>query len=66
MGGVVQETTRKSEVKVIITTGFRGNPGCVSYVRQIEIHTYNDSVYRDECHKLYYITRMSYKIANNK
>jgi hypothetical protein len=34
-------------------------------MRKIKIHTYNDSVYRDECHKLYYIARMSYKIAEN-
>jgi hypothetical protein len=31
-----------------------------------KINTYNDSVYRDECHKLYYITKMPYKISDNK
>jgi hypothetical protein len=29
-------------------------------------NTYNDSVYRDKCHKLYYITEMFYKINDNK
>jgi hypothetical protein len=29
-------------------------------------NTYNDSAYRDKCHKLYYITKMSYNIADNK
>lgn len=41
----------------IITVGFNDKSGCVSNMRQIKIHAYNDSVYRDECHKLYYITR---------
>jgi hypothetical protein len=50
----------------IVTTGFKGKSGCVSNMRQIEIHAYNDSVYRDECHKLYFITRISYKITDNK
>jgi hypothetical protein len=49
-----------------VTPGFKGKPGCISYVRQIEIHTYNDSVYRDKFHKLYYIMRMCYKIADNE
>jgi hypothetical protein len=49
-----------------VTPGFKGKPGCVSYVRQIEIHTYNDSVYRDKCHKFYYITIMSYNITDYK
>jgi hypothetical protein len=33
---------------------------------KIKYHTYNDSWYRDECHNLYYITRMYYKIIGNK
>jgi hypothetical protein len=47
-------------------TWIKGKLGCVSYVRQVKIYTYNDSMYRDECRDLYYITIMSYKIANNK
>jgi hypothetical protein len=35
-------------------------------VRQIDNRTYNDSMYRDECHKLYYKIRMYYKIADSK
>jgi hypothetical protein len=49
-----------------VTSRFKGKPGCVSYVRQIKIHTYNDSVYRDKRHNLYYITKMSYKVVDNK
>jgi hypothetical protein len=47
------------------TSEFKGNPVCVSYVRQQKIHTYSDSMYRDECHNLYYIMKIS-KITNNK
>jgi hypothetical protein len=43
-----------------VTPRFKGKSKRISYVRQNKIHTYNDSVYRDECHNLYYITRMSY------
>jgi hypothetical protein len=28
-------------------------------------NTYNDSVYRDKCYRLYYIAEMSYKINDN-
>jgi hypothetical protein len=59
-------TYREEVLCTDVTPGFKGKPRHVSYVRQIEIDTYNNSMYRDECHKLYYITRMSYKIANNK
>jgi hypothetical protein len=34
-----------------------GKVGCVSYVRQRT--TYNDQVYRDKCHKYYYIAEVS-------
>jgi hypothetical protein len=30
---------------------------------RIKFHTYDDSVYRNKCHDLYYITRMSNKIS---
>jgi hypothetical protein len=33
---------------------------------QIKYHTYNDSMYRDECHNIYYITRMSYNIIDDR
>jgi hypothetical protein len=49
-------------IRKTVTPEFKGKPGYVSYVRQIKVHTYNNSVYRDECHNLYYITRMCYKI----
>jgi hypothetical protein len=49
-----------------VTLEFKGKPMYVSYVRQIKTHTYNEAVYRGECHNIYYITRMSYKIADNK
>jgi hypothetical protein len=29
-------------------------------------NTYNDQVYRDKCHKCYYIAEMSYIINDNK
>jgi hypothetical protein len=48
-------------VCVCVTPGFKGKSRCISYVRQIKIYTYNDSVYRDKRHQLYYITRISYK-----
>jgi hypothetical protein len=44
-----------------VTPGFKDKFGCVSYVRQIKNHTYDDTIYRDKCHKLYYIARISYK-----
>jgi hypothetical protein len=31
-----------------------------------KVNIYNDSVYKDECHKLYYITKIPYKINDNK
>jgi hypothetical protein len=31
-----------------------------------KINTYNDSMYRDECQKHYYVTKMSYNITDNK
>jgi hypothetical protein len=43
----------------------RANPGA-SHMCTNKINTNNDSVYRDECHNLYYITKMSYKIVDNK
>jgi hypothetical protein len=49
-----------------VTPQFKGKSRCISYTRQIEIHTCNKSVYRDECHQPYYITRMSYKITDNR
>jgi hypothetical protein len=32
----------------------------------IKFQIYNDLIYRDECHNPYYITRMSYKITDDK
>jgi hypothetical protein len=49
-----------------VTPEIKDKSGCISYVRQIKLHTYNDSVYRDECYNLYYITRRAYKINDNK
>jgi hypothetical protein len=37
-----------------------------TYGRQIKLHTYNDSMYKDKCYNLYYITRISYKIIDIK
>jgi hypothetical protein len=51
---------------VIVTPVFKAKSRYISYVRYNQVHTYNDSVYRDEYHNLYYITRMYYKIANDK
>jgi hypothetical protein len=50
----------------VVTPESKDKSGCISYVRQRKLHTYNDLVYRDECHNHYYITRMSYKVTNNK
>jgi hypothetical protein len=44
----------------------RTNPDASHMCAKIKFHTYNDSVYRDKCHNLYYIMRMSYKITDNK
>jgi hypothetical protein len=44
----------------------RANSDASHMCARNKIHTYNKSVYRYECHKLYYITRMSYKITDNK
>jgi hypothetical protein len=39
----------------------------VSYIcAKIKFYTYNDSVYRDKCHNLYFITRMFYKLTDDK
>ena len=44
----------------------RANPGVNQMCARMKSHTYDDSVYRDECHNFYYITIMSYKITDNK
>jgi hypothetical protein len=50
----------------IVTPGFKGQTWVRLIRAPIKINTYNDSVYRDECHNLYYITKISYKITDNK
>jgi hypothetical protein len=49
----------------VVTPKIKDKSECISYVRQIKLHTYNDSAYSDEYYSLYYITRMSYKITDN-
>jgi hypothetical protein len=53
-------------IYIYVTPGFKGKYRCISYMRQIKMYTDNDSVYREECHQLYYITRISYKITDSK
>jgi hypothetical protein len=49
-----------------VTPGFKWQTQeCLIYA-PIKINTYNDSLYRDECHNIYYITKMSYKLNDNK
>jgi hypothetical protein len=44
----------------------RANPDASHMCAKIKYHTYNDSKYEVECHSLYYLTRLSYKITDNK
>jgi hypothetical protein len=44
----------------------RANPDTSHMCAKIKYHTYNDSMYRDECHNLHYMTRNSCKITDNK
>jgi hypothetical protein len=39
----------------------RTNPNASYMCAKIKFHTYDDSVYRNKCHKLYYISIMSLK-----
>jgi hypothetical protein len=50
----------------VVTLGFRGKTRVCLICAPKKTNTYNDSVYRDKYHKLYYIVEMSYKITNNK
>jgi hypothetical protein len=43
----------------------RANPSASHMYARIR-STHNDSVYSDECHNLFYITRMSYKITYSR
>jgi hypothetical protein len=49
-----------------VTPEFEGQTRVHLIYAQNKINTYNDSVYRDECHKHYYVTKMSYNITDNK
>jgi hypothetical protein len=44
----------------------RTNPEASHMCARIKSRTYDDPRYRNKCHTLYYIARMSYKITNNK
>jgi hypothetical protein len=44
-------------LEVIITSGFKGQTRMCLICAPKKINKYNDSVYRDECHKLYYIMK---------
>jgi hypothetical protein len=44
----------------------RINPNTPHMCVRIKFYTYDDSVYSSQCHKLYYITKMSYKITRIK
>jgi hypothetical protein len=52
--------------KVNVTPGFKGQTRVCLICVPNKINTYNDSVYSDECHKLYYIIKMYYSITYNK
>jgi hypothetical protein len=47
-------------------TNLRAKSGVSHICPSNKINTYNNSVYIDEYHNLYYITKKSYKIINNK
>jgi hypothetical protein len=51
----------KQRLKLLSHPDLRDKAGCISYVRQIRTTHTNDQLYRDKCHKHYYIAEVSYK-----